>query len=241
MTCISIVTPLPKLPYTSLQTFNHKAKTPIAYSAISFEPSLLSPYTRSTKLIGTSATVQPIAFALTIISIWKVYPLLSVLRITFSSTFFLYSLKLPVKSLTPGLSTVSANKFAPLETSFLFKSQPYTPPFPAYLVPVTISYPPFVESVFCFAIISEMNFGWCEKSASMMMTKFPVANCMPWTYAVPRPSLPARACRWTCGAYTLASCLATTWVPSGLPSSTIMSSQSRSLQDVSSRQQRRAA
>lgn len=36
--------------------------------------------------------------------------------------------KLPVKSETPGLRTVSARKFAPLETSFLFKSQPYTPP-----------------------------------------------------------------------------------------------------------------
>jgi hypothetical protein len=64
-------------------------------------------------------------------------------------------LKLPVRSLTPGRNTVSARKFAPLDTSFRFRSQPYTPPGPRpilgpddgeegdgvaeYRVPVTIS------------------------------------------------------------------------------------------------------
>ena len=57
--------------------------------------------------------------------------------------------KLPVRSLTPGLNTVSAKKLAPLETIFRFKSQPWTPPgevppilgLGAYLyrVPVTMS------------------------------------------------------------------------------------------------------
>ena len=40
------------------------------------------------------------------------------------STLFLYNRKLPVKSLTPGLKTVSANKFAPRETNLRFRSQP---------------------------------------------------------------------------------------------------------------------
>lgn len=57
--------------------------------------------------------------------------------------------KLPVRSLTPGFNTVSAKKFAPLETIFRFKSQPWTPPrvVPSilrlapdlYRVPVTMS------------------------------------------------------------------------------------------------------
>lgn len=38
---------------------------------------------------------------------------------------------------------------------------------------------------------------WWEKSASMMITKLPVQKLRPWTYAVPRPSLPARGFR-TC-------------------------------------------
>jgi hypothetical protein len=71
--------------------------------------------------------VKPIAFALTIISIWNAYPLLSVLSITFYDTALLYNLKQPVKSLTPGRNTVSANKFALLETNFLFKTQQKQP------------------------------------------------------------------------------------------------------------------
>lgn len=57
--------------------------------------------------------------------------------------------KLPVKSLTPGLSIVSARKFAPRETSFRLRSHPCTPPGVAsrrngfdvdrYRVPVTMS------------------------------------------------------------------------------------------------------
>ena len=57
--------------------------------------------------------------------------------------------KLPVRSLTPGLSTVSAKKLAPLETSFRLMSQPCTPPgrvsdiegvgVDRYRVPVTMS------------------------------------------------------------------------------------------------------
>jgi hypothetical protein len=57
--------------------------------------------------------------------------------------------KLPVKSLTPGFNTVSARKFAPLETSLRFKSHPCTPPgvvpgkdgfeVERYRVPVTMS------------------------------------------------------------------------------------------------------
>ena len=35
---------------------------------------------------------------------------------------------------------------------------------------------------------------WCERSASMMNTKFPVAKRRPCTYAVPSPSLPGRGC-----------------------------------------------
>lgn len=56
-------------PTLSLYTFIHRLSTPFAYSTISSPPNLLSPYSLSTKLIGTSATVHPIAFALTIISI----------------------------------------------------------------------------------------------------------------------------------------------------------------------------
>lgn len=80
--------------------------------------------------------------------------------------------KLPVKSLTPGLNTVSAKKFAPLLTSLRFRSQPYTPPAPspigaaelpllggdgaeAYRVPVTISR----LCAFCWAIMWGMNLG----------------------------------------------------------------------------------
>lgn len=64
-------------------------------------------------------------------------------------------LKLPVRSETPGRNTVSAKKFAPLDTNFRFRSQPYTPPGPSptrvespdevgkgveeYRVPVTMS------------------------------------------------------------------------------------------------------
>lgn len=54
------------------QTFKNKLNTPLAYSTISSPPNLLSPYNLSTKLIGTSLTLYPIALALTIISIWNV-------------------------------------------------------------------------------------------------------------------------------------------------------------------------
>lgn len=128
-----------KQPSPTPQTFNHKLSTPFAYSTISSPPSFDSPYKRSTNEIGTSATEKPIAFARTIISIWNVYPLLSVLSMTFCSTLFLYKRKLPVRSLTPGRNTVSANRFAPRDTNLRFRSQPYTPPSPAYRVPVTMS------------------------------------------------------------------------------------------------------
>jgi hypothetical protein len=77
----------------------------------------------------------------------------------------------PVKSLTPGLKTVSAKKLAPLDTNFRFRSHPYTPPGPnpvsfvpadelglgyeEYRVPVTISR----LNVFCWRISSGINLG----------------------------------------------------------------------------------
>ena len=53
-------------------TLSHSDSTPLAYSTISSPPSLLSPYSRSTNEMGTSATEHPMAFARTIISIWNV-------------------------------------------------------------------------------------------------------------------------------------------------------------------------
>uniref|UniRef100_A0A0E9XG64 Uncharacterized protein n=1 Tax=Anguilla anguilla TaxID=7936 RepID=A0A0E9XG64_ANGAN len=60
--------------------------------------------------------------------------------------------------------------------SFLRKSQPYTPPFPLYLVPETRSNPPSR----CFSINCGINLGWWERSASIIKTKFPVACLIPW-------------------------------------------------------------
>jgi len=67
---------------TPLYTVHHNHATPFKYSTISSPPNLLSPYTRSTNVIGHSSTSSPIAFARTIISIWKVYPFDSVVSIT---------------------------------------------------------------------------------------------------------------------------------------------------------------
>jgi len=51
----------------------------------------------------------------------------------------------------------------------------------------------------------------------MMMMKFPVANCRPCTYAVPRPSLPARARSWMrFEEYTFWSCFAISCVPANV-------------------------
>lgn len=118
---------------------------------ISVPPSFDSPYTLSTKEIGTSPTLNFICLALMIISIWKTNPFETHDFTSFSRTDFLYNLKdsmysyvvfkqfmgmheayrkLPVKSLTPGLSSSWVRKLAPLLTNFLLKSQPDTPPSP---------------------------------------------------------------------------------------------------------------
>jgi hypothetical protein len=111
---------------------------------------------------------------------------------------------------------------------------PATVPCRAYRVPVTMSKPSGPPAALaCTRIMRGMNFGWCEKSASMMMMKLPVANCSPCTYAVPRPSLPARGRSCTRAAlYTRCSCSATACVPSGDASSTMTISQSRLLSFV---------
>ena len=59
----------PPSPSLTTHTLHHNHPTPFAYSTISSPPNLLSPYKRSTNVIGTSPTLYPIARALTIISI----------------------------------------------------------------------------------------------------------------------------------------------------------------------------
>src|ERR1700761_2952528 len=68
MLCCTRLTPS----FEATQTVHQSHRRPFRYSTISSPPSLLSPYSRSTKVIGHSSTFSPIAFARTIISIWKV-------------------------------------------------------------------------------------------------------------------------------------------------------------------------
>ena len=72
--------------------------------------------------MSTTATVQPIAFARTILFIWKVYPLDSVLSATFSSTPRLYRRKPPIRSVTSGRRTVTTKRLVLCETNLRFRS-----------------------------------------------------------------------------------------------------------------------
>ena len=59
---------------TSSHVVTNSQASPLRNIQISAPPSLEQPYSRSTKMMGTSAILAPIFRARTIISIWKAYP-----------------------------------------------------------------------------------------------------------------------------------------------------------------------
>ena len=102
---------------------------------ISLNPSFESPKNLSTNDIGTCSILYPKYWALLIIindtlmiiSIWNAYPEFLTMSIKLKNRSFLYSLKLPVKSVILGFRKKVAKKFAPRDISFLVTFHPYTP------------------------------------------------------------------------------------------------------------------
>jgi len=159
-----------KLKHQRAQTHIHKLKTPCAYCIISSPPSLLSPYTRSTKLMGTSATVYPIDLASTLhlkdISL-ALHPSNSLLQ------HFLLIQPEASRQIAHARAQHRVGKdIGPLGHQLGLQVPTKTPLSLEYLVPVTKS-----QSSSLDAHHLGMNLGWWLKSASMMMTKFPITNC----------------------------------------------------------------